>query len=81
MDRIYQILITAVLALGVGVFAGILGTRMAENVSIDWPASIKSVSELRGLLSLPHGYSWACNARQEVLGARVLHEIRVAFPA
>jgi hypothetical protein len=59
MDRIYQIAIAALLSFGLGVFSGVLGTRIAEHVAIDWATSAKVVSDSMTAIGILAAGCWA----------------------
>lgn len=58
MDRVYQILFTAVLALTVGFFAGLYCARWSDHVAIDWPTTIKSAKDVSTTLGLVLAGIW-----------------------
>jgi hypothetical protein len=58
MDRVYQILFTAALALTVGFFAGLYGARWSDHVAIDWPATIKSAKDVITTLGILFAGVW-----------------------
>jgi hypothetical protein len=58
MDRVYQILLTAVLALTIGIFAGLYGARVSEHIPIDWVGTISSAKDITTILGLVLAGVW-----------------------
>jgi hypothetical protein len=59
MDRAYQIGITVLLCFGLGVFTGVIGTRVTEHVAIDWAVSTKVASDTMTAIGIFAAGLWA----------------------
>jgi hypothetical protein len=59
MDRWYQIAIATLLAFGLGLFTGVLGTRLIEHVAIDWAVSAKVASDTMTAIGIVGAGLWA----------------------
>ena len=58
MDRAYLIAVVVTLVFAIGLLAGIFGTRAAQHVADDWPATIKSASDFMTAIGILFAGLW-----------------------